>query len=71
MALNVELPIETIWATARLAVCRPGACTNHDLIFMLCFLFSMRKDVFGYLLPYSRLLLVQRVVLVSIILRRI
>ena len=38
---------------------------------MLYFLFPVGEDVSGYLLPYSRLLLVQRVVFVPPILQHI
>ena len=64
MALNSELPVEAVGATARLAIRRPGACTYHDVILMLCFLLPMCEDVCRYLLPYSRLLLVQGLALI-------
>ena len=71
MAFNIELPVETVWSTASFAICRPGACAYHNIILMLSFLFSVSEDVSGNLLPHSRLLLVQQLVLVLVVLQQL
>ncbi len=58
MALHCQAPVQTLWPTARRAICWLRTSAYHDIVLLLHLALSVSVDVSRNVLPYSRLLLV-------------
>ena len=58
MALHCQASVQTIWPTARRAICWLRASAYHDIVLLFHLALSVSVDVSRNVLPNSRLLLV-------------